>query len=333
MRWPSLYNSVRHQRSNFEGVRSHFYDRALLTLSIVSFLTLTCQAEKLPLKIYTTADGLAHNTVNKIVRDSRGFLWFCTEEGLSRFDGYTFTNYRTEQGLPHPSINDLLETHAGDYWIATNGGLVHFNPRGVPGTTVLSLNDSAARTQMFTVVRPDDEDRLSRVITTLFESRDGTLWCGTLKGLYRLVAGDARLALIPVNLPMPKESGEWRFVTDIVEDTYGSLWIATHGGLYRRWADGRAAHYTVRNGLPDYVLHDLLLDQRGQLWVGSRNAGLFRLTFNETEVAPVVAQYTSKDGLGSDWVFVLFESTDGKLWVGTNNGLCEVDLSATGEVV
>jgi len=55
----------------------------------------------LPLKYYTTADGLAHNEINKIVRDSRGFLWFCTADGLSRFDGYTFTNFGTDQGLPH----------------------------------------------------------------------------------------------------------------------------------------------------------------------------------------------------------------------------------------
>ena len=92
--------------------------RIILPLLFI-FLPSLAQAERLPVKTYTVADGLAHNTVNKIVRDSRGFLWFCTEEGLSRFDGYTFTNYRTEQGLPHPSINDLLETHAGDYWIAT----------------------------------------------------------------------------------------------------------------------------------------------------------------------------------------------------------------------
>jgi len=50
-------------------------------------------AQRLPLKSYTVADGLPNNVINKIVRDSRGFLWFCTGEGLSRFDGYAFTNY------------------------------------------------------------------------------------------------------------------------------------------------------------------------------------------------------------------------------------------------
>jgi len=67
-------------------------------------------AERLPLKTYTTADGLAHNVINKIVRDSRGFLWFCTVEGLSRFYGYTFTTYGVDAELPSPVINDLLGT-------------------------------------------------------------------------------------------------------------------------------------------------------------------------------------------------------------------------------
>src|SRR5215470_7483877 len=78
------------------------------------------QAERLPIKIYTTGDGLASNAINRIVRDSRGFLWFCTSDGLSRFDGYAFTNYGTGQGLPHPSVNDLLETRRGEYLVATS---------------------------------------------------------------------------------------------------------------------------------------------------------------------------------------------------------------------
>ena len=88
------------------------------------FVCANARAERLPLKSYTTADGLAHNVINKIVRDSRGFLWFCTADGLSRFDGYTFTNYGTEQGLPLSTVNDILETSKGDYWVATSGGLV-----------------------------------------------------------------------------------------------------------------------------------------------------------------------------------------------------------------
>ena len=102
-------------------------------LHVGSVLLLACvlgaYAEKLPLKLYTTADGLAHNSVNRIVRDSRGHLWFCTSEGISRFDGYEFHNYGRSDGLPHRIVNDVLETRSGELWIATAGGLCQYLPK------------------------------------------------------------------------------------------------------------------------------------------------------------------------------------------------------------
>jgi len=59
----------------------------------VAVCLLICAAafgERLPLRVYTTADGLVGNTVDRIERDSRGYLWFCTRDGLSRFDGHEF---------------------------------------------------------------------------------------------------------------------------------------------------------------------------------------------------------------------------------------------------
>jgi ligand-binding sensor domain-containing protein len=65
---------------------------SLRILAVLAFclLSVSVRAERLPLKAYTVADGLAHNEINKIVRDSRGFLWFCTANGLSRFDERSF---------------------------------------------------------------------------------------------------------------------------------------------------------------------------------------------------------------------------------------------------
>ncbi len=102
---------------------------ALLFSALLGLLSIV-YAEQLPIKSYTTADGLARDTIGRIVRDSRGFLWFCTAEGLSRFDGYQFVSYTTHQGLPDRRVNDLLETRQGVYWIATGNGLVRFNPTG-----------------------------------------------------------------------------------------------------------------------------------------------------------------------------------------------------------
>src|SRR5688572_8877010 len=106
--------------------------RALFAFAGVLFLLpSTVDGERLPIRAYTTADGLAHNRVNKIVRDSRGFLWFATHDGLSRFDGYTFANFSVEQGLPHRQVMDIIETRKGELWVATFGGLVHFRPEGI----------------------------------------------------------------------------------------------------------------------------------------------------------------------------------------------------------
>src|SRR5258708_35712 len=81
-------------------------------------LTSASLAERLPIRVYTTADGLARDRIVRIVPDSRGYVWFCTTEGVSRFDGYGFVNYGTEQGLPGRIVNDFLEARDGTYWIA-----------------------------------------------------------------------------------------------------------------------------------------------------------------------------------------------------------------------
>src|SRR5215475_11871702 len=104
--------------------------RAALIQLVLMIVAVSISAERLPVKTYTTSDGLPRDEINRIRQDSRGFLWFCTNDGLSRFDGYGFTNYTTDDGLPHRAVNDLLETRDGAIWVATGNGLARFNPKG-----------------------------------------------------------------------------------------------------------------------------------------------------------------------------------------------------------
>src|SRR5215467_15966908 len=147
--------------------------KAILTAGLLLAVSNPTRAERLPLKSYTAADGLAHYNVQRIVRDSRGFLWFCTFEGLSRFDGYGFTNYGLEHGLPSQVINDLLETREGEYWVATGAGLCRFNPKGIPGQrNTIAEQQPGTCEAMFTVYFPG-EDPGSRDVTSLFQDRAG----------------------------------------------------------------------------------------------------------------------------------------------------------------
>ncbi|HEY7184527.1 MAG TPA: two-component regulator propeller domain-containing protein, partial [Blastocatellia bacterium] len=299
-----------------------------LFLALIAMSSLT-RAERLPIKTYAIVDGLAHNKINKIVRDSRGFLWFCTGDGLSRFDGYTFTNYGTDQGLPHREVNDFLETRNGEYWVATNAGLVRFNPKAPPERRVVYINganenDSRAW-PMFTVIVPDEKERPARAINVLLEDHSGAVWCGSYKGLYRLDRSRGRFALRPINpVNMGMPEGEGQNINDLLEDGGGSLWIAAPSGLYRQWPDGGAARYTRRDGLPDDFLHDLFEDHEGRLWAGTRYGGFFQFGADDARRPPVVLRsFSGRDGMPTPWVFQLFETSDRKFWVATSRGLLQ----------
>ena len=67
-------------------------------LIVLAAFSSLLRGELLPVKTYTTADGLAANRINSIASDSRGFLWFCTQEGLSRFDGHPMARRRQAYG-------------------------------------------------------------------------------------------------------------------------------------------------------------------------------------------------------------------------------------------
>src|ERR1700730_16792371 len=248
-----------------------------IPLFLLMLLSCAVHGERLPIRSYTVADGLAHNEINKIVRDSRGFLWFCTANGLSRFDGYTFTNYGTDQGLPHANVTDLLETRSGEYWVATYGGIVRFNPKGVPANRVVYAGEASAIAPMFTVIVPEDPGGSAEAMTVLLEDRNGKIWCGTQKGLFKLDQINDRIALRSLDIGIPNDYPEQRAISDLLEDRYGSLWIAAPSGLYRRWPDGSTARYTKPDGLVNGYLQDLLEDHEGHLGVRTRLGVFLRL--------------------------------------------------------
>lgn len=79
-------------------------------------------AQRLAIRHYDVSDGLAHGQVTAVLQDRKGYIWVGTFEGLSRFDGYGFTNYSAQDGLGHVLVTDLAEDGYGRLWVATNGG-------------------------------------------------------------------------------------------------------------------------------------------------------------------------------------------------------------------
>jgi ligand-binding sensor domain-containing protein/two-component sensor histidine kinase len=294
--------------------------RGALWLGLLLAVPALALAEQLPIKSYTTADGLARDNINCIVQDSHGFLWFCTAEGLSRFDGYKFTNYSTDQGLPHRVVNALLETRQGSYWVATGGGLCQFD----------LLAHVRAGEPRFVVYRPGKDER-TQFVQTLMEDRAGTIWCGTKGGLYRLNQLDGRWTCSFVNLGLPANIPEAATVYALLEDRRGGLWVGTGNGLHRRWPDGRVERYTTQHGLPFNDVRILREDSAGQLWVGT-TLGLCQLVPEPKPGLSVVARvFTAQNGLSHSHISSLLPASNERLWIGTYGGLNELAAEQTGQ--
>ena len=183
-----------------KGLMSGFGISALSLATLLAFAS-TVRAERLPLKTYTTADGLPRDRIRKIVKDSRGFLWFCTPEGLSRFDGYKITNYGLADGLTNPAINDFIETHDGKYWVATDSGLYLFNPDPAP-------SGQSDRTLKFTACLNEAEP--AKPVLTVFEDHAGVVWCGSYRDLYRVAQLGGQWMASVVNLDQPRQQNDER---------------------------------------------------------------------------------------------------------------------------
>jgi PAS domain S-box-containing protein len=293
-----------------------------------------CFAEQLPIKSYTTAEGLARDSVNRIVQDSRGFLWFATPEGLSRFDGYRFINYGVEQGLPHRSINDLLETRSGVYWIATGDGLCRFNPHGTSRAYVEdrtrkqppAQSASANAEPMFVVYRSDGSPR-AQSINVLLEDRSGVIWYGTDDGLYQLELVAGAWTPRAVDIGLPKELPDDTHINSLVEDHNGYLWIGTMNGLYRRGQNGTVQRFSTQQGLPANNVRSLLEDRTGQLWAGT-SLGLVSLVseaINSDHGGTIVAREYPIPNINA-----LLQTSNGELLI-SSNGLCEINPAAAVE--
>jgi ligand-binding sensor domain-containing protein/signal transduction histidine kinase len=289
-----------------------------VTLLLVAYSV--ARAERLPIRTYTTIDGLESSFVNRILQDSRGFMWFSTRNGLSRFDGYQFITYNTAHGLPHSTINFLLESRSGIYWVATNGGGVcRFNLAGAASPLV---HDQAR--PLFTVYPVGNQPATNRV-NILYEDRARRIWAGTDDGLFRLEETGGQAAFRSVEVGLPRGPAFNSGVNAIMEDRHGTLWVGINGELHRLLPNGHTERYTARHGLFTEGIWSLLEDRNGRIWVGAIR-GLYLLTPEPDPDKSIIARrYTTIDGLAGNTVLALSQLSDGRICIGTTGGLTEFD--------
>lgn len=280
-------------------------------------------AEVFPVKTYTTADGLLRDAVSVLRQDSRGFLWFCMQGGVSRYDGYAFTNYTIDDGLPSPSVNDLIETSDGTIWLTSNEGLIKFNPSGL--RQKFDKNNPTNPDSMFQVFVPNLENSVKASLT-IVELKKNLLFAISEKGLIKIEIKNGQ--------PIFSETEFAENALSLAKDSKGNLWIGTwEKGLFLIQPDGKVSQFTSEHGLPKYLkyssisINDLFEDRDKRIWLGGRAVGgICRLIENPQPNQKIVDScYTDKDGLSSDWVTSIDQSSDGTLWISTVQKLTQLN--------
>ena len=283
----------------------------LLLLTTAHLFAQICFAEQLSVKTYSTGEGLPRDEVTLLRQDSRGFLWLAAGDGISRFDGYKFTNYTTNDGLADRRVNDLLETRGGIYLVATSAGLCRFNP--------------IARPRSFTVLNPDPNK--PTVFNALVEHPNGSIWAATDNGLYKVELQPDGTALFQ-KLTLKTIAGESDpNLTAVRFDRNGVLWCGTSvGTLFRLLTDGRVEQYSLKTVA---AVNVLLLDRDERIWAGTLN-GLYRLVAKPIPAQSVIDEtYGTKEGLVDLWINALVQTHDGILWIGTSRGLYSFSPGST----
>jgi ligand-binding sensor domain-containing protein len=276
---------------------------------------------------FAVHDGMPHSLANAIAQTADGYLWITSQEGLSRFDGASFTTYdhRTTEAIPVNQFSALAVDRQRTLWAGTGSrGVLHliggeFRPVawepgaqeqqirvlafdasgdlwiGVRDRGVVRLHDGALMAALTTRDGLPSDD-----VRALLATRDGAMWIGTFRGLVRWV--DGRLVRGPPAL-------DGVAIHSIAQDAGGALWCATDKGLLRLRGD--AVEPVGADRLAPGELSTVLFDRDGNLWIGTRT-GVARMTPDGE-----IQRLPTPDVL----VNALFEDSDGNLWIGSDRGL------------
>jgi two-component system sensor histidine kinase ChiS len=272
--------------------------------------------------------GLSQSTVNAIVQDAQGFMWFGTQEGLNRWDGYSMQVYKNDptdsQSISDNTVWALLSDRNGDLWIGTElGGLNRYSH--------LENRFHANR------IRGDDDSSLiENCAVSLFEDAGGNLWIGTRNhGACLFDRSTVGFHRVLHDRRDTKSGGAdvWR----ICEDRDRRCWVGTRQGLYftttsrtniktepYQWT--RVEHDATRpHSLSSSDVRTVYCDRAGVVWVGTWGGGLNRLVSADADAGEMSFErfrHDAKDpaSIPGDYVASVYEDSKGWLWIGTYDG-------------
>lgn len=260
---------------------------------------------------------MSHGHVNVILKDRHGFIWFGTDEGLNKYDGYRFTVYKQDPGntfsISNSTVYDLLEDDAGNLWVGTASSLDLFD----------------RKTEQFKHFSPGGS---ATAVRDVFLDSKNRIWLGTVNGLFLFSHRDNIFKQYHHDVEN-SNSLSHNFIHRIEEDNDGNLWIATQRGLNK---------FTPATERFTWYLHDpknsksisadwiktVYKDKKGNIWTGSVGGGVSLFNKGENSFTSYKHEPGNANSLAINDILSLVEGNDGNLWIGTENeGINIFDIS------
>jgi ligand-binding sensor domain-containing protein len=325
------------------------WKRGLLVCALTMLTAPELAARRLPIQVYTLAQGMPRNSAACLVPDPNGLLWFCTSEGLVRFDGSEFRTFGREQGLPSSAVVNFVISRRGGYWLMTDAGVCRLPPGS-------RIGDQCRLLSVENLKGGFDPD-------SLVESPDGRVWVATGLALYRSSADERRLDLATDAPPGDLiaalalgPNGQLLLTTNTAVYLWdgGSLrslsgpplpgcgfgaiqsfdphetWVVGACGVYRvnGWNSAAGPRLTpVRFGRT-VLARRVVVRRDRSVWISS-SAGLQQWEEQPDGSLVEKEEFGTDDGLPSPWVPFLAEDSQGNLW-GATEGLGVFRIVNTG---
>lgn len=290
-------------------------------LFVIAFLCLgNCSIAQNDIQYVGIEQGLSNDYVTDIYQDKTGFMWFGTNGGLNRFDGYDFTNYRNipvdNSSLPDNRITDITEDKDGNMWIATKVGaaVLHKNQKGF---TRLRLWNTSKQL-----------DSIDFSIHQLETNRQGQLFAGSGQaGLLAIEKYKNGFAAKTIPLQLEKQSQKKQYnVHAMCKTDNDQLWVVVQGiGLC--YYDEQSNSLRLKVG-GNFNATTMTSSSDGDIWF-STNWGLrrYRPTTN------IFTDFSAANGLRIERIVHLYFGKDQKMWVCTDGGgIQKIDIH-TGEIM
>jgi ligand-binding sensor domain-containing protein len=300
----------------------------IVLLAVFFLFVCSAAAQTPPYYHYTTKDGLASNTVLDLMQDSEGYMWFATNNGISRFDGKRFINYSLQEGLNSTTIVSLLEGNDGEIFIGNyerginvikNGKITSYTLPESKGVYIKELFFENGKLSAFSsndnfidylygsfnivsdTVDIKNESGSFIAFNRVIKNRDGYFWGMTSNGVYRYEGN--RFNKLNINGIGNSP------VYDICEDNKGNFLIGGIGAIYV--VKNNNLIKTFRTEKPDDVIYKLLFDSKGNLWFSVLNSG-FRVIYSGSDN---IFNISSKLKIPKAAVDKFIEDNEGNIWV------------------